>query len=161
MASNDLDEYTIRTLKKQGAKIDTWGVGTKLATAYDQPALGGVYKLSAIHDQHGKWQYRVKLSEDLIKVSNPGKLQVARQNDAQGVITRDILYNELETEPPTGSPLLQLTILHGQRVQPSPTIHETRDRAIEAWRTRPNSNLMQLHPQLEATKQELINQNRG
>ena len=58
-----------------------WGVGTKLVTAYDQPALGGVYKLSAIRDPDGVWRNRVKLSEQVAKISNPGILQVRRYYD--------------------------------------------------------------------------------
>lgn len=82
VASNDLDERLITSLKQQGARIDTWGVGTKLVTAFDQPALGGVYKLGAIRDEQGRWQYRIKLSEQTVKVSNPGILQVRRYHDA-------------------------------------------------------------------------------
>ena len=93
VASNDLDERLIQSLKLQGAKIDTWGVGTKLVTAFDQPALGGVYKLGAIRDEHDVWQYRIKLSEQTIKVSNPGILQVRRfENDAEH--RGDMIYNE-------------------------------------------------------------------
>ena len=50
IVSNDLDEYTILNLKAQGAKVDSWGIGTKLITAYDQPALGAVYKIVAIEN---------------------------------------------------------------------------------------------------------------
>ncbi len=78
VASNDLDEYIIRSLKEQGAKINVWGVGTRLATAYDQPALGGVYKLSAVREAGGAWQPRIKVSEQTVKISNPGILQVRR-----------------------------------------------------------------------------------
>ncbi|EMI40394.1 nicotinate phosphoribosyltransferase [Rhodopirellula sp. SWK7] len=94
VASNDLDERLITSLKLQGARIDTWGVGTKLVTAFDQPALGGVYKLGAIQDENGNWQHRIKLSEQTIKVSNPGILQVRRfQRDAEH--RGDMIYNEL------------------------------------------------------------------
>lgn len=78
VASNDLDEHLIESLRHQGARIDLWGVGTNLVTAADQPALGGVYKLSAIRDDHGKWQPKIKLSEQRAKSSIPGRLQVRR-----------------------------------------------------------------------------------
>jgi nicotinate phosphoribosyltransferase len=78
VASNDLDEHIIVSLKDQGAKIGVWGVGTRLATAFDEPALGGVYKLSAIRQPGGSWEYKVKLSEQAVKISNPGVLQVRR-----------------------------------------------------------------------------------
>ncbi|WEV40125.1 nicotinate phosphoribosyltransferase [Lactobacillus sp. ESL0681] len=79
-ASNDLDETTITSLKMQGAKIDVWGIGTKLITAYDQPALGAVYKLVAIADEHGQLQDTLKISSNASKVSTPGKKQVWRIN---------------------------------------------------------------------------------
>jgi nicotinate phosphoribosyltransferase len=78
IASNNLDEHIIASLKQQGAKISVWGVGTKLATAYDQPALGGVYKLSAVRRPDKTWEYKIKLSEQAAKISNPGILQVRR-----------------------------------------------------------------------------------
>jgi len=78
VASNDLDEHIIASLKEQGAKISVWGVGTKLITAYDQPSLGGVYKLGAIRGDDGRWVYKVKLSEQPAKISNPGIQQVRR-----------------------------------------------------------------------------------
>ena len=77
-ASNDLDENTILNLKMQKAKIDVWGVGTKLITAYDQPALGAVYKIVSIEDDNGQMLDRIKLSNNAEKVSTPGKKQVWR-----------------------------------------------------------------------------------
>ena len=76
--SNDLDENTILNLKMQKAKIDVWGVGTKLITAYDQPALGAVYKIVSIEDDKGQMVDRIKLSNNAEKVSTPGKKQVWR-----------------------------------------------------------------------------------
>jgi nicotinate phosphoribosyltransferase len=92
-ASNDLDEHTIASLKEQGARIDLWGVGTRMVTAYDQPALGGVYKLTALRPRGGAWQYRVKISEQAVKTSTPGVLQVRRFADA------DMILDELTPEP--------------------------------------------------------------
>ncbi|WEG73236.1 nicotinate phosphoribosyltransferase [Vagococcus intermedius] len=77
-ASNDLDEATIMNLKMQHAKIDVWGVGTKLITAFDQPALGAVYKLVSIENDQGKMVDTIKLSNNAEKVSTPGKKQVWR-----------------------------------------------------------------------------------
>jgi nicotinate phosphoribosyltransferase len=96
VASNDLDEYIMDSLKIQGAKIDIWGIGTKLVTAYDQPALGGVYKLAAIKVPSGEWNYKLKLSEQPIKVSTPGIQQVRRFRDSKGFVS-DMIFN---TETP-------------------------------------------------------------
>ena len=95
VASNDLDEHEIAALRRGGAKISVWGVGTRLVTAYDQPALGGVYKLAAIRkDAAEAWNYRVKLSEDPIKVSNPGIQQVRRYSRADGSFVADVIFEE-------------------------------------------------------------------
>ncbi|KAF1296302.1 nicotinate phosphoribosyltransferase [Enterococcus sp. JM4C] len=77
-ASNDLDENTILNLKMQKAKIDVWGVGTKLITAYDQPALGAVFKLVSIENEDGEMMDTIKLSSNAEKVTTPGKKQVWR-----------------------------------------------------------------------------------
>jgi nicotinate phosphoribosyltransferase len=99
VASNDLDEHIIASLKQQGAKISIWGVGTKLVTAFDQPALGGVYKLAAIREAGEAWTYKVKVSEQAIKVSTPGVLQV-RRFGRKGEFIGDMIYNECA--PPAG-----------------------------------------------------------
>ena len=94
LASNDLDEHLITSLKQQGATIAVWGVGTKLVTAYDQPALGGVYKLSAIRETPADpWQYKLKVSEQIAKVSFPGILQV-RRFQREGRFVADLIFNE-------------------------------------------------------------------
>jgi nicotinate phosphoribosyltransferase len=92
MASNELDENIINDLKHQGANIAIWGVGTNLVTGKDQPALDGVYKLSAIQDEKGVWQDKVKISEQLVKVTNPGVLQVRRYYDERGN-RADMIYD--------------------------------------------------------------------
>lgn len=94
MASNELDEYLIRDLKQQGAKITLWGVGTNLVTGKDQPALDGVYKLSAIENKKGEWEHKLKLSEQTSKVTNPGILQVRRFFNGHLYIG-DAIYDEL------------------------------------------------------------------
>jgi nicotinate phosphoribosyltransferase len=94
LASNDLDENIISSLQSQGALIDAWGVGTKLVTAFDQPALGGVFKLGAVRSRGGTWEYKIKLSEQAVKVSNPGVLQV-RRFVRDGEYMADMVYNEI------------------------------------------------------------------
>ena len=100
VASNDLDERTITSIKDQGGRVSVWGVGTKLVTAYDQPALGGVYKLAAIREPGGAWKPRVKLSEQAIKVSNPG-IQNVRRFELAGEAVGDVIWDELHDEPDT------------------------------------------------------------
>lgn len=77
-ASSDLDEYTIINLKAQGAQIDSWGIGTKLITAFDQPALGAVYKIVAIEDEKGNMEDTIKISSNPEKVTTPGLKKVYR-----------------------------------------------------------------------------------
>lgn len=81
-ASNDLDENAISSLKSQGAKIDVWGVGTRLITSSDWPSLGGVYKLSAA-SENGEIVPKIKLSEDPQKINNPGYKKVVRIYNAK------------------------------------------------------------------------------
>ncbi|MGC8828728.1 MAG: nicotinate phosphoribosyltransferase [Verrucomicrobiia bacterium] len=94
IASGDLDEYQILNLKKNNAPIDIWGVGTKLATAFDNPALGGVYKLSMVKNNKGKWIYKMKISDDSEKSSLPGMLQIRRYYDGR-FYRGDLIYDLL------------------------------------------------------------------
>ena len=86
IASNDLDEYIIQDLKRQKCKIDIWGIGTKLATCYDQPALGGVYKLVEIENEP-----RIKISNNVEKMTIPCKKQVYRIYNKDDIMTGDIM----------------------------------------------------------------------
>jgi len=150
VASNDLDEHIIASLKQQGAKVNIWGVGTKLVTAYDQPAMGGVYKLAAIRDIVGGWRYSLKLSEQAIKISNPGILQV-RRFSLNGNFIGDMIFNEGEAlleertivDPgdhtrvkkfpceASSEELLQPIFRNGTQVYANPEIEEVRRRSGE------------------------------
>ena len=77
-ASNDLDENLIASLKAQGARITSWGVGTNLITSESQPSFGGVYKLAATYSDEGQWVPKIKLSENSEKITNPGNKQIYR-----------------------------------------------------------------------------------
>lgn len=102
-ASSDLDEYLIKDLKGQGAKIDTWGIGTKLITAYDSPALGGVYKLAQVNDTP-----KIKISNDPWKITNPGYKKVVRLYGANNKALADLITlhdEDIDPEQP-------LTIFH-------------------------------------------------
>lgn len=100
LASNDLDESLVESLKRQGAAVAVWGVGTALVTADGQPALGCVYKLTAVRDAAGAWRPRVKVSEQAAKTTVPGVLQARRYRDAAGVFVGDMLVDELEPPAP-------------------------------------------------------------
>src|SRR5438874_2676547 len=116
VCSGDLDEYMITDLKQRGAKVDVWGVGTKLSTGQPDGALGGIYKLGAIRRPRGEWQYRIKLSEESAKASIPGSLQVRRFYQPDGRFMADAIYEtdhgvpepceivDLETEDKTKLP---------------------------------------------------------
>lgn len=115
VATNELDEYIITSLKAQGAKINIWGVGTKLVTSYDEPALGCVYKLGAIKQEDGNWSPRLKLSEQLAKMSTPGILQTRRFRFEWEFIG-DMIYNEAALKRD------ERTILHPTDITRSKTI---------------------------------------
>ncbi len=107
VASNDLDEDTITHLKQQGARIDAWGVGTKLITAYDNPALGAVYKLACLEDASGQMIDRLKVSE------NPGKLTIPGIKKGYRIINKDTGmaagdYIALEKEDVNAEPSIKL-----------------------------------------------------
>jgi nicotinate phosphoribosyltransferase len=153
VASNDLDEYAMQEIKAAGGKVNLWGVGTRLATAYDQPALGGVYKLSAIRNPTGEWRYAMKFSDQPIKVSNPGLLQTRRFFNENGQAVGDLIWNELEPgkldqfvalqgESPrlnnsSSQDLLQPIFRQGKRVYVQPDIHEIRSYALQQLKLLP------------------------
>ena len=117
VASNDLDEHLIESLKHQGAKINVWGVGTQMVTGGAQSALGGVYKLGAIRNDAGDWEPRIKLSEQAVKVSNPGIQQVRRyslNNEFRG----DAIFDETAGCPE------QVTLVHPSDVTRTKTLPE-------------------------------------
>jgi nicotinate phosphoribosyltransferase len=98
MASNELDEHVIASLKEQGAAITVWGVGTRLVTGGDEPALGGVYKLAAVRRPGRPWEHRVKVSEQAVKTTTPGIQQVRRFETARGFLA-DVIYDEEQGLP--------------------------------------------------------------
>jgi len=149
VASNDLDESLLTSLKYQKSKISVWGIGTKLITAYDNPSLGAVYKLSALQDENGKWVKKLKLSEQKLKINNPGIHQVRRffrNNKFLGDMIYDInlknnsavmidpndstkskkfLNSNIEKED-----LLKSIFKKGRLLYKSPSIHKIRDKLI-------------------------------
>ena len=151
-ASNDLDEYLIDSLKAQDAKINSWGVGTRLITANDNPAFGGVYKLAAVKDTgSAEFTPKIKLSENTEKVTNPGNKTVYRlYSKKTGKIKADliclvdekldadqnmVLFDPIDTWKKTKvlggtyeiRELLVPVIKEGKRVYESPSVMELRD----------------------------------
>lgn len=149
-ASSDLDEYLIDSLKQQGAKITSWGVGTNLITSKDCPAFGGVYKLAAIENEQGTLIPKIKLSENSEKITNPGNKTVFRIYDKEtGMLKADVialadetisedepllLFDPVETWKKTKLPagsfkvreLLIPVFLHGEQVYTSPKVMDIR-----------------------------------
>ena len=101
-ASNDLDEYTITSLKSSGAAINSWGVGTKLITSAESPSLGGVYKLAASYEKD-KLIPKIKVSEDAEKINNPGFKKVIRIYNENNMAEGDLIMlhdEEIDTTKP-------------------------------------------------------------
>ncbi len=106
-ASGDLDEYSISSLKNQGAKINSWGVGTRLITSADMPALGGVYKLAAIIDKDGNTTPKIKLSNNTAKITNPGFKNIYRVYDkSTGKAEADVIFLRGEKDVDQSKPLV-------------------------------------------------------
>jgi nicotinate phosphoribosyltransferase len=150
LASNELDEQIIQSLKDQRATIAVWGVGTKLVTGMGDGALGGVYKLGAVRDgPDAPWKHRVKISEQAAKTTIPGILQV-RRFGAPGAFLADVIWDELlglpspavmvdpldvtrRREIPAGTPaedLLVPVFRGGRRVYDPPPLEESRRRTF-------------------------------
>lgn len=126
VASNDLDESIIANLKSQGAKIDVWGVGTKLTTAADQPSLGGVYKLVA-REKNGTYEPVIKISGNPEKVSNPGFKEVYRIiNRETGKAEADYITLKEEQQ-----------VLRGERIKLFDPIHPYIHKYIEHYEAVP------------------------
>lgn len=101
-ASNDLDEYTIASLKSSGSAINSWGVGTKLITSAESPSLGGVYKLTASYE-NDKLIPKIKISEDAEKINNPGFKKVVRIYNKNNMAEGDLIMlhdEEIDTTKP-------------------------------------------------------------
>lgn len=146
LASNSLDEYTINSILAQGGKIDIFGVGERLITSKSDPVFGAVYKLSAV-EKDGKFDPRIKISENVKKITNPGRKKVYRVYDETGKAVADLLanYNEVVdmTKPfryvdpyapwrvryfenCTAKELQEPVILSGKSVYKSPALEQIR-----------------------------------
>jgi len=148
VCSGDLDEFAIADMKQRGARIDIWGVGTKLATGQPDAALGGVYKLGAVRSPVEEWRYRIKLSDEPARISCPGLLQVRRFHQPNGRFIADAiceidhaicepcvivdLRGEKQTEIPAATAYSELLVpifRHGELVYQVPKIQESREHA--------------------------------
>jgi nicotinate phosphoribosyltransferase len=169
VASNDLDEHLIASLKSQDAAINVWGVGTKLVTAYDQPALGAVYKLSAIQNDQGEWEPKVKVSQQSLKINIPG-LHNTKRYFSKGKAVADMIFLEDEEINPKGvviidpvdatrrkrlmpafyqeEILLKPIFEKGRKVYQPPTLHQIRDRATSQLESLDKTHKRLVNPHL-------------
>lgn len=149
VVSNSVDEYLIESLKRQGAKIDSYGVGERMITSKSDPVFGGVYKLCAVQNEHGVFEPRIKISENVEKITNPGKKALWRIFDnttGYGIADLLTLHDEevSDTEPlpfidpekpwkkmkfenVTAKKLQQLIFDNGELVYSIPSLEETRN----------------------------------
>lgn len=146
VGSGDLDEFKIAELKQQGAAITVWGVGTRLLTGHDQPALDVAYKLAAIRETEGDWRYTLKLSATPEKTSAPGILRVRRyfKNSCPAA---DVIYDEEMgvADQNTNYTELMKPIFHaGKCVYKIPTLSAIREKARDELNQFAD-NIRQLH----------------
>jgi nicotinate phosphoribosyltransferase len=126
-ASGDLDEFKIEELRKQGAKIDAFGVGTKMGTSADKPYVDVIYKLCETKSDDGSFTPIMKLSQD--KVTLPGRKQVYRFKDAEGKFEKDVIA--LANEKTAGTPLMVKVMEKGKITYDLPSLNEIRETAAE------------------------------
>ena len=146
MASNSLDEYTITSILSQGGPIDIFGVGERLITSKTDPVFGAVYKIVGIEKQ-GQWEPRIKVSESVTKITNPGLKNVYRVYSAEGKAIAELLtlpgekpstnspycyidpekpWKELYFENCTFKNMQELVIKDGKQIVKPPTLKEIR-----------------------------------
>jgi nicotinate phosphoribosyltransferase len=121
-ASGDLDEFKIAELQEKDAKIDAYGVGTKMGTSTDYPYIDVIYKLSEVTNNKGKFSPIMKLSEG--KITLPGRKQVYRFTNNKGQYVKDVIA--LETEQIDGEPMLSKVMENGKIIQRMPATEEIR-----------------------------------
>jgi nicotinate phosphoribosyltransferase len=169
VASNDLDEHIIASLKSQEADINVWGVGTKLVTAYDQPALGAVYKLSAIKNAQGEWEPKVKVSQQSLKINIPG-IHNTKRYFSKGKAVADMIFLENQEIDPKGvviidpvdatrrkrlmpafyqeEILLKPIFQKGKKIYNLPSLKEIRDRAANQLQSLDKTHMRLVNPHL-------------
>lgn len=144
VVSNSLDEYTITSILSQGGCIDSFGVGERMITAKTDPVFGAVYKICAV-EENGKFAPRIKVSETVEKITNPGLKSVYRVYDEEGHAVSDLIagfdekvdfstpYRYVDPEKPwknrsyencTAKPLLHKVIEGGKRLTKTKTLQE-------------------------------------
>lgn len=177
VGSSSLDEHKIHSLKARGAAISVWGVGTRLVTAREQPALGGVYKLSSLRDAHGQWKHRIKLSDNPDKTSYPGILQTLRYMKGDAHIA-DVVVDDARSPGGTNVvvpfgrsrrevrldgrydviPLLRPIFRRGELVYRQPPIDAIRARGLSNWKKFGDLDtpLVGLEQSLHRTRERMI-----
>lgn len=134
-ASSDLDEYLIDSLHTQGAKITSWGVGTNLITSKNCPAFGGVYKLAAVSDENGNFIPKIKVSENIEKVTNPGNKTVFRLYGKEtGKIRGDLIALADETYDSTNSLMIFDPISTWKKTYLAPDTYTVRELLVPVFK---------------------------
>ena len=129
--SNDIDEKVLLALAQQDAKIDVYGIGTKLITSFNNAALGGVYKLSAIEDEKGNMTPKIKVSNSPGKTTNPGVKKIVRIY-TDGMAMADLICLEDDTFD-TSKPL---TIFHPEQTYKKTTFdnYEVKELMVDVFK---------------------------